>query len=110
MEVKYCSRCCDTVLHDRGMCTKCALLKGGVHRPEDVAVRCPCCLAYFYFPSGHPIVNRHQLSLPLPPIVEPKFCDDCGDYEVHSDGKCVACTARTIHPEVSDDLPEVPEA
>ena len=72
-----------------------------VPKEGEVPVVCPCCNSQFFFPTGHPIVNRHQLSLPLPPIVEPRFCDDCGDYEVHSDGKCVVCEARAIHPEVS---------
>lgn len=69
---------------------------------DGIPVQCPCCKALIMFPREHPIHQRHQLSLPLPPIVEPRFCDTCGDYEVHSDGKCVACEARTIHPEVSN--------
>lgn len=76
-----------------------------VPKEGEVPVVCPCCNSQFFFPTGHPIVNRHQLMLPLPPIVEPKFCDVCGDYEVHSDGKCIVCEARSIHSEVSDDLP-----
>ena len=102
LEIAYCRNCGDMILHDAGMCTRCThQKKGTVVRPGDIPVRCPCCSSFFYFPSGHQIHNRHQLSLPLPPIVEPKFCDDCGDYEVHSDGKCISCSARTIHPEVS---------
>ena len=104
MRSSYCSRCADVTLHDKDMCTKCGKTKGWVVS-DDIPIKCPCCSAYFFYPSGHPIHSRHQLSLPLPPIVEPKFCDACGDYEVHSDGKCVRCLARTSHPEVSDDLP-----
>jgi hypothetical protein len=70
---------------------------------DEIAVKCPCCSAFFFFPSGHPIHKRHQLELPLPPIVEPKFCDSCGDYEVHYDNKCRKCYAQEIHPEVADE-------
>lgn len=99
MRILFCHRCADTVLHDGDMCTKCAFKRKNTVSDEE-AVRCPCCYSWFYAKSKHSH-DKHQTSLPLPPIVEPKFCDACGDYEVHSDDKCVQCLARTTHPEVS---------
>lgn len=65
LKVKYCSRCGDTVLHDDGMCTKCAFLKVGRIQYDETAVRCPVCLSFFIFQKNDPRGDRHQIELPL---------------------------------------------
>ena len=62
-----------------------------VPKEGEIAVQCPCCRAFFIYPSGHKIASRHQTELVLDPIVEPMFCDNCNDYTVHHNRTCQKC-------------------
>ena len=73
---------------------------------DPVPMKCENCGHVQLFPCGDTDIQRKkwnednpdQLVLRLPPIVEPMFCDGCGDYQVHSDGACHVCKS-----EVSED-------
>ena len=60
MQIKYCRNCCDMVLHDEGMCTRCTFISVGNVVPKEVAVRCPVCLSFFFFQEKDPKGDRHE--------------------------------------------------
>ena len=51
-------------------------------KEDGIPIQCPCCKAFFMFPSKHPIHKRDQLELKLEEIrqVHPEV-NELGDEE-----------------------------